>query len=231
MSDKKTKNPASAVRNSSTHGLVGTPPPQQLEPNRKRRADGERSRHAILHAAAQLATIRGLDGLSIGDLADHLGMSKSGLYAHFGSKEELQLATIETAAEVFREDVIEPAMKARAGLTRLLALSNRFLSHLERRVFPGGCFFAAVSAELDTRPGQARDRILKIQEQWAGLLGQCVAEGQAAGEIDPRAEIEQIVFEIEALLLAANFLFVMTGDGKVLGRGREGVKRLLSRKS
>src|SRR3954465_14746757 len=111
---------------------------------RRRRSDGERSRTAILHEAARLATVEGLDGLSIGRLADAVGMSKSGLFAHFGSKEELQLATIETAWALFGELVIAPALAAPTGLERLVALTENFLRHVEESVFPGGCFFASV---------------------------------------------------------------------------------------
>src|SRR4051812_13335396 len=109
---------------------------------RRQRSDGARSRETILRAAAQLATVDGIEGLSIGRLADHIGMSKSGLFAHFGSKEELQLATVEKAQEVYEADVIKPAIEAAEGLERLEALCERFLSHVEREVFPGGCFFA-----------------------------------------------------------------------------------------
>src|SRR3954447_3594828 len=107
---------------------------------RKPRADGVQSRQAILQAAAHLATTRGLEGLSIGELAQHIGMSKSGLYAHFKSKEELELATIETAAEIFERDVVKPAIESPGGLRRVWALSEAFFGHLQRRVFPGGCF-------------------------------------------------------------------------------------------
>src|SRR5260370_38987221 len=114
---------------------------------------GQASRATILQAAAKLATTKGLDGLSIADLAAEVGMSKSGLYAHFKSKEELELATIETAAGIFDTEVLQPVTPVPAGIERLKALANSFLSHLERRVFPGGCFFAPVTAELDTTPG------------------------------------------------------------------------------
>src|SRR5580765_4479853 len=103
---------------------------------------GQASRATILLAAAKLATTKGLIGLSIGDLAAEVGMSKSGLYAHFKSKEELELATIETAADIFERDVVEPASGSPGGLARVLALCEAFLGHLERRVFPGGCFIA-----------------------------------------------------------------------------------------
>ncbi|MEF2162646.1 helix-turn-helix domain-containing protein, partial [Pseudomonas aeruginosa] len=103
----------------------------------------------ILHTAARLATVEGLDGLTIGRLAAETGMSKSGLFAHFGSKEELQLATIDTAEEIYEEDVLRPALQEE-GRARLEALCERFLSHVDRKVFPGGCFFASAAAELDT---------------------------------------------------------------------------------
>src|SRR5512135_1578648 len=112
---------------------------------RRRRSDGEQSRNAILDEAARLATVEGIGGLSIGRLADAVGMSKSGLFAHFGSKEELQLATIETASALFAEQVIEPASAAPTGLERLRRLAENFLRHVEGGVYPGGCFFASVA--------------------------------------------------------------------------------------
>src|SRR3954471_6014457 len=133
-----------------------TDPPAE-RPARRRRADGERSRSAILHEAARLATVEGLDGLSLGRLADAVGMSKSGLFAHFGSKEELQLATVEAASAIFEELVIGPAGEVTAGLPRLRAYVEGFLDHVEESVFPGGCFFVSAMSELDTRPGPVRD--------------------------------------------------------------------------
>src|SRR3954464_8394791 len=112
------------------------------KPHRRPRSDGERSRATILSAAGKLATVDGLDGLSIGRLADHIGMSKSGLYAHFGSKEELQLARVGGASAWFVGHVIEPARREKEGLVRLEALGEMFLAYLETKVFPGGCFFA-----------------------------------------------------------------------------------------
>jgi AcrR family transcriptional regulator len=194
-----------------------------------RPSKGEASRTTILLAAAKLATMRGLDGLSIGDLAAEVGMSKSGLYAHFKSKEELELATIETAATIFEREVLRPAARAHAGTERLGALVDAFLSHLERRVFPGGCFFAAVASELDTRPGPARDRVAAVLNQWRSLLGQCLLDAQASGEVDARAEVAQAVFEIQAMLLAGNFQFVMTSDPTLLTQARQGVEHVLAR--
>jgi AcrR family transcriptional regulator len=194
-----------------------------------RASKGQTSRAAILLAAAKLATTRGLDGLSIGDLAAEVGMSKSGLYAHFKSKEELELATIETAAAIFDSEVLQPATRAPAGIARLQALANSFLSHLERRVFPGGCFFAAVAAELDTHPGPARDRVVEVLNAWLSLLRQCILDAQTLGEINPQAQVDQVVFEIQAMLLAANFLFVMTNDPLRLTQSRSGVENVLAR--
>ncbi|HEY7987238.1 MAG TPA: TetR/AcrR family transcriptional regulator [Methylophilaceae bacterium] len=190
---------------------------------------GQSSRAAILFAAAKLATTKGLSGLSIGDLAAEVGMSKSGLYAHFKSKEDLELAIVETAAVIFNTEVIEPAMDAHKGLVRLRALIDSFLSYLERRLFPGGCFFAAVALELDTRPGPARDRVVQVLDRWLALLTECVVDAQALGEIDEEVDVTQAVFEIEAMLLAANFLFVMTSDPAQLKQSRAGVENVLLR--
>jgi AcrR family transcriptional regulator len=194
-----------------------------------RPSKGEASRATILLTAAKLATTRGLDGLSIGELAAEVGMSKSGLYAHFKSKEELELATIETAAAIFDGEVLQPAARAPAGTARLGALVDAFLSHLERRIFPGGCFFAAVASELDTRPGPARDRVAEILDRWQSLFRQCILDAQAAGEIDPRAEVAQAAFEIQAMLVAGNFQFVMTNDLIRLTQARKGVEHILAR--
>ncbi len=199
------------------------------EGGESRNLKGKSSRTTILLTAAKLATTKGLAGLSIGDLAAAVGMSKSGLYAHFKSKEELELATIEMAAVIFDGEVLQPAMKADAGTERLKVLVDSFLSHLERRVFPGGCFFSAVAAELDTRPGLARDRVVEVLGNWLALLRQCILEAQDLEEIDPNAEVAQAVFEIEAMLLAANFLFVMMNDSIHLTQGRRGVENVLAR--
>ena len=189
---------------------------------------GEATRAAILLAAAQLATTRGLQGLSIGDLASHLGMSKSGLYAHFKSKEELELATIETAAQIFDREVLQLVRDSLPGSRRLMTLVDAFLSHLERRVFPGGCFFAGVAAELDTRPGRARDRVLEVLVQWRSLIRQCLDEARTQKEIRD-VDLDQAVFEIQAMLTAANFLFVMTDDSTLLQQARKGIEHILDR--
>jgi AcrR family transcriptional regulator len=194
---------------------------------RKQRADGERSRRTILDAAAKLATVEGLEGLSIGRLADHIGMSKSGLYAHFGSKEELQLATIDTAGQIFAADVIAPAEQATTPLAKLEALAERFLSHVERRVFPGGCFFSSAAAEFDTRPGAVRESIAEFQRGWMGLLVELVRGAQSAGQLrdeDP----DQVAFELNGYLLMANTAFVLSDDPRAIARARTAVAARLA---
>jgi AcrR family transcriptional regulator len=187
------------------------------------------SRRAILLAAAELATTRGLEGLSIGELAQHIGMSKSGLYAHFQSKEELELATIETAAAIFERDVLGPASESPGGLGRVLALSEAFLRHLERRVFPGGCFFAHVSVQLASRPGRPRDRVTELmQKRWLEQFAEALGQAVAGGELPSDTEIDQVVFEITAMLVRANFTWIITGDARVLEQARVGIRHVLA---
>src|SRR3954453_21516433 len=186
--------------NSATPSASGTP--------RRRRSDGERSRAAILREAARLATVEGLDGLSLARLADAVGMSKSGLFAHFGSKEELQLATVDAASTIFEELVIEPAGETTAGLPRLRDYVERFLDHVEEAVFPGGCFFISAVGELDARPGPVRDGAMAFSRHWLELLAAAVAAAQAAGEIDPAADPAQIAFELHAFMVLGNMQFV-----------------------
>jgi AcrR family transcriptional regulator len=189
---------------------------------RKPRSDGERSRRTILDAAAKLATVDGLEGLSIGRLAEHIGMSKSGLYAHFGSKEELQLAAIETASAIFEAEVIAPAERGATPLEKIQLLCEQFLSHVERRVFPGGCFFASAAAELDTHPGAVRERISEFQRGWTDLLVQHVREAQAAGQLRPE-DPDQLVFELNGYLIMANMAFLLYDSNQPIERAREAV--------
>jgi AcrR family transcriptional regulator len=194
---------------------------------RRRRADGERSRQKILQAAAELATVEGLDGLSIGRLAEHVGMSKSGLYAHFRSKEELELATVEAAARILIQEVLVPGLEAPEGAQRLIALSEAFLSHVERRVFPGGCFFVSSSAELNSRPGRVRDRIVAEYRVWIDLLREQVRKAQELGEIDRSTDIDQLVFEVNGILVAGNAFYLLFEDPEELERARRGVRERL----
>jgi AcrR family transcriptional regulator len=185
---------------------------------------GERTRASILDEAARLATVEGLEGLSIGQLASALGMSKSGLYAHFGSKEELQLATISTAQEIFDREVTAPAMAAPKG-EQLGAMCEAFLSHVEREVFPGGCFFASAAAEVGTRRSSVRDAIAEIYEAWTGELEGLVRDAQKAGHVDRKEDPVQLAFELNAMLVAANNGYILTRDRAIFERAREALAR------
>jgi AcrR family transcriptional regulator len=196
---------------------------------RKPRADGLRSRRTILDAAARLATVEGLEGLSIGRLAEHIGMSKSGLYAHFGSKEELQLATIETAAEIFRDDVVLPTETVEAPLARLEALCEAFLSHLERRVFPGGCFFASAAAEFDTHPGPVKEVVASFLRGWLATLEELAARAQKEGHLDATEDPAQLAFELDAYLLMANMGYLLHNDPLTLQRARAAIRARVMR--
>ena len=196
---------------------------------RATRADGARSRSTILNAAAGLATVEGLDGLSIGRLAEHIGMSKSGLYAHFTSKQELQLATIDTAIDIFQREVIDPAEKVPDPMGQLNALCDSFLDHLERRVFPGGCFFIAVATEFGTHPGPVKERSAAIQKAWLARLTTLIYRLQGSGELDAGEDAEQLAFELDSYLLMANMGFVLQNDAGALERARRAWRARLER--
>jgi AcrR family transcriptional regulator len=197
-------------------------------PTRRRRPDGERSRRAILRAAAELATVEGLEGLSIGRLAEETGMSKSGLYAHFASKQALQLATVETANEIFDVEVVQPALETPAGRERLVALCDAYLSHLQRDVFPGGCFFAATAADFGMRPGPVRDAIKDAWTAFEGLVAELIEEARARQEIPDEPETQQLAFELIGFLGGANASFVLFRDPVVLERARRAVRTRLA---
>jgi AcrR family transcriptional regulator len=191
------------------------------------RADGERTRAAILRAAAALATVEGLEGLSIGHLAAAIGMSKSGLYAHFGSKQELQLATVEEARRILDEEVIAPALAARPGRAQLAAACEAYFSYVQRPVFPGGCFFAATALEMGARPGPVRDRVAAIQSGFAQLLEGFAATALKQHELPASEDPRLLAFELHAILLAADTKFVLLDDPAILDLARQLVHQRL----
>src|SRR5213082_686093 len=130
----------------------------------RRRLRGMRTRQSILVHAARVGSAEGLEAVSLQRLAGDLGISKSGLFAHFGSKEELHLATVDEAARIFTDEVMRPGLASPAGVGRIWALCEAYLSYVERDVFPGGCFFEAALAEFDSRPGPVRERILQYRD-------------------------------------------------------------------
>jgi AcrR family transcriptional regulator len=191
---------------------------------RKQRSDGERSRKAILREAGQLATVEGISGLSISRLAGAVGMSKSGLFAHFGSKEELQVATIEAARAVFTEQVVEPALTAPTGLERLRHLGENFLRYVEGGLYPGGCFFASVAAEMAMRPGPVRDGAVQVLDEFSRHVERAVRDAQAEGAIDASEDAEQLAFDLNAYLSLANAQFALSQRSAPIDRARRALK-------
>jgi AcrR family transcriptional regulator len=192
-----------------------------------RRARGVRTREGILRAAVNLASVEGLGGLTIGRLADELKMSKSGLFAHFGSKEELQLAAIDIARQMFVEHVITPSLSSPEGMPRLWELCNRWLSHLEDRIFPGGCFFTAASFEFDSRPGPVRDRIAAVMEAWLKMLSSAARRARKAGHLKAGIDPDQFALEIDSLAIGAYWARELFGPKKAMGNTRSSILRHL----
>lgn len=206
----------------------GSTPVPAGSPPRRLRSDGRRTRDQILVTAARLATIEGLDRLSIGGLADHLGISKSGVFAHFRSKEALQLATIDTAWGIFEREVVAPAEAADPGLPRVIALLEQFLGHLERRVFPGGCFFASTIAELGMRRGAVPARLAEFDWFWMGLLRSNLEAARDQGALPAEADVTQLAFEIESHVVHAHTRYSISGDPAVLGHALRAVRERLA---
>jgi AcrR family transcriptional regulator len=179
---------------------------------------GARTRESILRTAADIASVDGLDGLTIGRLAAELEMSKSGLFAHFGSKEELQLATIDEARLRYAAEVITPGLAADRGIGRLDSLCQSFLSYVERGVFPGGCFFAAAMAEFDSKSS-------------GPVLERAAEEGVEIGHLRATTDARQLAFELEASLLAANWYFHLYSDAGYFDRARRAIRARLRSES
>ena len=192
-----------------------------------RRARGTRTRDAILEMAVQVASAEGLEGLTIGRLATELGVSKSGLFAHFGSKTDLQLATVDAAREIFIEEVIGGS-RSDSGFGGVLGMTDAWLSYMERGVFRGGCFFAATSLEFDSRPGQVRDRIASMMGEWLLALEAAIEDAQDAGELPRELDSRQLAFEINSIGLGANWSFQLYRDEEAFDRARQAIRERLS---
>ncbi|MEV8633512.1 TetR/AcrR family transcriptional regulator [Streptosporangium sp. NPDC051023] len=160
---------------------------------------GERTRKAVLDAAVGLASVEGLEGLSLARLAQTLGVSKSGLFAHWPDKQALQLAIVEHAQQQWIEQIVEPALRAPAGVRRLLALHELRLAFYASGQLPGGCFFRAVDNEFDDRPGPVHDAIATAIDSWMSLLARLVGKAVELGQLRPGTDPHQLAFEIEAL--------------------------------
>lgn len=167
---------------------------------------GERTRTAILERAAALASVEGLEQVTLGRLAGDVGLSKSGLFAHFRSKEQLQLAVLDAAARTFVDEVVRPALATEPGLPRLRAMCLAFLGYVERDVFPGGCLFATLAAEYGARTGPIREQVLARQVWWLSTLERLAADAVEAGHLAAGTDPRQLAFELESMLFTANHL-------------------------
>ncbi|MFV0133037.1 TetR/AcrR family transcriptional regulator [Streptomyces sp. HMX87] len=167
-------------------------------------ARGNQTRQLVLQRAVEIASVEGLEGLSLGRLATELKLSKSGVFALFGSKEDLQLATVRAAIKVYLEHVVQPARDVPPGLDRLWRVCTGWLDYSRQRVFPGGCFFYSVSAEYDAREGKVHDTLAAARTNWFDFLEQTALEAQQAGEAKEGTDVPQLVFELAAFMEMAN---------------------------
>jgi len=175
----------------------------------------------------RLASAEGLEGLTIGRLASAMNMSKSGVLGHFGSKEELQLAVVDAAADIFTREVADKARGVEAGLPKLLAMCAAWVSYLERRVLPGGCFFTAAACEFDDRPGRVRNAIAGLATVWNRDLYRQTRTAAAAGDLPADTDADQFVFEISGVILALNNALQLHRDRMAPGRARRALSRLI----
>jgi AcrR family transcriptional regulator len=187
---------------------------------------GDQTRRLVLRKAVDIASVDGLEGLSIGRLAKELEASKSGVFAHFGSKEELQLATIRAARRIYADAVVEPALAVEPGLGRVWTLSESWLEYSRRRVFPGGCFFAKASHEYGARRGPVHDYLAEVNREWMQLIEQTIVEAIDRGEL--AADPGQLAFELNAYYDSANMASLLRdNDDTVYERARQSIRARL----
>jgi AcrR family transcriptional regulator len=190
--------------------------------------EARRTRERILEHAVRLASVEGLEGLTIGRLANELQLSKAGILGHFGTKEALQLAVVDTAAEIFFQEVPQRAHGTPPGLPHLRAVCEAWVSYLERGVFPGGCFITAASAEFDGRGGPVRDAIAGLSTVWLRDLRIHVRTAIANQDLPAETDADQLVYEIAAVMLALNHFLQLLHDPAAPHRARRTLDRLLT---
>ena len=182
-----------------------------------------KTRQEILQIAVDIASAEGLEGLSIGRLAAERQMSKTGIFAHFGSKEQLQLATVGAAKQVFLEKVVQPALQHRRGIPRLRAMLESWINYVEKIVFRGGCFFAAASAEFDSRRGPVRDEIASLTKAWLMALQDEIAFAQSLRNMKASVDPVQLAFELHAFVQEANWAFKLFNDKTAFLQARRAI--------
>jgi AcrR family transcriptional regulator len=182
-----------------------------------------KTRQEILRTSMDIASAEGLEGLSIGRLATELQMSKTGIFAHFGSKEQLQLATVDAAKQVFLEQVVQSSLTHSRGIPRLRAMLENWIGYVERIVFRGGCFFAAASAEFDSRPGAVRDEIASLTKAWLIALQDEIAFARSAKQVKADVDPVQVAFELHAYVQEANWAFKLFKDKSAFSRARQAI--------
>jgi AcrR family transcriptional regulator len=202
---------------------------RQQEPSDGRRARGMRSRAAVLERSVQMASRDGLEGLTIGALAADLGVHKSSVHALFGSKLELQLATLDAARAILVEHVIAPALASAQGLPRLRAIGEAWCDYLGAGVFAGGCFLCAASAEMDGRPGPLRDAVAHVMREWIAVLGANIEAAIAADELAGETDSNALAFRLNALGMAANWQQQLLNDPAGIEQARSAWRGELAR--
>jgi AcrR family transcriptional regulator len=190
---------------------------------------GELTRQTILRHAANLATEVGLDGLTIGRLAEDLGLSKSGLFAHFHSKESLQLSAMEFAAQQFIDTAVKPSFTAARGEPRLRALFENWLAWPKKSGLPGGCFFVAVATELDDQQGPVRDRLVQLQKDWLDTLAHAVRIAITEGHFRKDVDAGQFAYETYGIMLVTHHFARLLRDPKADNRARRAFEGLLAK--
>ncbi len=187
------------------------------------------TKQTITEGAIALASRLGLENLSIGKLAKAVGMSKSGLFAHFQSKQKLQVEVLQGASERFLERVVRPALRAPRGEPRIRALLEYWLRWEHADFLPGGCPFIAAAAELDDQPGPARDVLVGSQRVWFRFIAEAARRAMQEGHFRPDLEEDQFAYEFYALALGYHYLARLLGDGEADRRLRKGFEDLMVR--
>lgn len=190
---------------------------------------GEETRATILDEALNIASRLGLEGLTIGTLADATGMSKSGLFAHFGSREGLQLAVLDHGARNFAKNVVEPVITIERGLPRLRAMFNRWVGWTIDSGLPGGCILISAAHEYDDRPGQIRDAVVGMQRRGMSVIARAVTLSMEAGHLKGSTDPEQFAFEMMGIVLVAHHHGRLLGDAEAKNRASAAFESLLER--